>query len=189
MARMLMKSRVRLAILGVVGIGLVFGTYKFMAQSGALGESERRKYLDQFEDESAEKQGLNERADFDVGFHDVFVYPLGRGADYGKHSSVTSAMCREGLVGMAFWIFFFVQISWFVSRRLMYTGHFSTFFSSMVMLICWNALGSPFGSRHTYFVMMAFIAICQDAPLYGEHDVFSFSKNYYMQYFRRRLVR
>ena len=156
----------------MVVVGTVFGAYKYMAKSGRLGSGELNKYEQQFEEEDMTHSGVFARAGFEGAVRQFCTRPWGNGPYYGKHSVFTSAMAREGILGIAFWVFFFVQVFWFLGHRLVPSGRYSAFLALMIGNASWACIGSPFGFRHTYFLLMAFIALCRDNRLYGAGTVF-----------------
>lgn len=172
-AKRTFKSRMVLAVGGGLGIILVFGTYALMAKSGSLGEAEQLKYQAQFTDAEDSERGLNGRGNFDVSFKQMLECPWGNGPYYGKHSVMSSAMACEGVIGLGFWIYFLWQLFWFVSKRVPYCGKYTPFIALMICNTAWAALASPFGARHTYFVLLAFIQLCRDNPNYGAGNLFN----------------
>lgn len=171
--KMVEKNKFLFVICGLVAVGLIFGLYKHMAQSGALGEVESRKYQAEFIERSTTESGLLGRAGFSMALMDFCKRPWGNGPHHGQHSVIMSAMAREGVIGLVLWIYFLVQILWFVQHRLFYAGRFAPFMTVMITTAAWACLGSPFGYRHTFFVLWAFITLCRDNPYYGTDDVFT----------------
>lgn len=175
-AKRTLKNRVILAVCVTLGITVVFGTYAYMAKNGMLGEAEQNKYRAQFTDAQSSEKGLNGRGNFDFSFRQMLKKPWGWGPSEGKHSVISSAMACEGVIGLGFWLYFLWQLFWFVSKRIPYSGLYSPFIVLMICNTTWAALGSPFGARHTYFVLLAFIQLCRDNPEYGDGNVFNLSR-------------
>ena len=76
-----------------------------------------------------------------------------------------------------FWGYFYCQCLWFVCKRFPYSGSRSIFVMLMVLIACWDVFGSPFGTRHKFFVLMSFIALCRDDEFYGYGDLFNRANN------------
>lgn len=167
----LVKSQAVLMILGALAIGVVFGGYKYMAAHGKLGEAEVTKYEREF------GEGLSGVLEGRAGFwlavsNACESWGLGLGCHLRCHSVIANSLACEGVVGFSFWIFFYLQVLWFVSHRVPFTGSNAVFIMIMVLAGCWDVFGSPFGTRHKFFVLMAFIALCRDNALYGVPIVF-----------------
>ena len=168
----MVRNRVALIIIILVSIGTIFASYKYMAIYGRLGESELIKYEREFGDASSGV--IDGRAGLMVAIRDANETNwIGRGGHLRCHSVIANSLACEGAVGFVFWIFFYLQVLWFVSHRLPRLGKMSLFIMIMVLTSCWDVFGSPFGTRHKFFVLMAFIALCRDDAFYGVPDVFS----------------
>ncbi|MBO7720832.1 MAG: hypothetical protein J6T01_00330 [Kiritimatiellae bacterium] len=162
-----------MVMLGCLALATVFGGYKIMAVSGSMGEAEKRKYEKQFSEGSGAIEG---RTGVDNALYCVKEsFGIGRGKMLRAHSVIMNSLACEGIVGFCFWVFFYMQIFWFMGRRMPYAGSYSTFISYLFVLACWNVFGSPFGARHQFFVPMAFIAMCRDDKFFGAGTVFDYS--------------
>ena len=99
------------------------------------------------------------------------------------HSVMANSLACEGIVGFLFWSFFYLQVFWFVRNRLTYSTRYASYVSVMILTACWAVFGSPFGTRHKFFVLMAFIALCRDDQWYGVGSLFDVGKGIYrLQY-------
>lgn len=170
--RVVAKRPLVMALIAAVGVAVVFGGYKYMVSSGQLGDSERHKFENEFGEGG---QGvLKGRASMDVAFVVACqTAGIGSGMHLQCHSVIANALCCEGFIGFLFWVYFYLQVLWFVCRRLSYADRQSVFILTMVLLACWDVFGSPFGTRHKFFVLMAFIALCRDDPRYGVGAIFA----------------
>lgn len=168
----MVRNKGLFAIGSAIVVAVIFTVYKSMAQSGSLGEDEYDKYQEQFVSQSTMESGLLGRAGFSMALEDFCNRPWGSGPHHGQHSVIMSAMAREGVVGLCIWIYFLLQVWWFVRNRLLFSGRFAPFLIVMVAATVWACLGSPFGYRHMFFVLWAYIALCKDNPLYGCEDIF-----------------
>lgn len=154
-----------------IGISMAFGAYKYMAKSNMLGSSEYNKY----EQEFGENGGgvVNGRAGFDHAIElAVETNGIGAGAHLRCHSVIANSLACEGIIGFLFWVYFYLQCFWFVRYRLPFSERFAPFVFLMLVTAGWDAFGSPFGTRHKFFVLMSFIALCRDFPNYGRDLVF-----------------
>lgn len=167
----LSKNRMSLTIGGLICGVLLFSSYKYMATNGILQEGEADKFENEFgkgkSDSTRSRTGFNQAIvdAYESGF-------LGKGWHLRNHSVMANSLACEGIAGFVFWIFFYWQILWFVSKRIPYSNKYATFIAIMVLLAAWDVFGSPFGTRHKFFVLMAFIALCKDYPDYGVGAVF-----------------
>lgn len=160
-------------MIGVLAIGgsVLFGTYKYMASSGKMGEAEAAKLEDEFGEGG--RGVVKGRSGFDRAWDDlVDSVGIGLGGHLRNHSTVANSMACDGVVGGLFWVFFYFQCFWFVCHRLPLSRRFATFLFLQVVAAGWNAFGSPFGGRHQYFVLLAFIALCRDDSNYGLGTIF-----------------
>jgi len=169
--RSLAKNPFQMVLLGSIGCAILFCTYKYMAKSGTLGEGEQVKLENEFGKEGTGV--INGRA----GFHNAIKgagesLGLGVGGHLHCHSVIANALASEGIVGFLFWIYFYTQVLWFVCKRLPYSDKYSAFILLMVLTAAWDVFGSPFGTRHKFFVLMALIALCRDNPYYGVGTLF-----------------
>lgn len=169
-----------LFVIAGVGVILLYGLYAHWAQSGALGESERMKFeaeedvaLDSGESRMATRGGFSETLSV------IKSKPWGEGGTNKRHSVISNSLNCEGFVGLAFWVYFSLSAFWLVKNRIVYSGRFSFFIMQIVMGLIWAMLGSPFGGRHGYFALMAFVALCRDNPQYGAGTIFE--PDYLMQ--------
>lgn len=170
--KMLRSKFVFYAVL-IVAVALVFGTYKYLAGSGALGEGEQQKYAAEFVYARMGEGGILGRGGYYATMENFLHSPWGVGGTNQRHSVVSNSWNCEGLFGLMFWLFFFRQCFWFLRNRIDHTGRFSCFIAIMLANSCWAAIGSPFGARNIYFTLMIFIALCQDDPYYGYGTVFN----------------
>jgi len=173
MAARIVKHTFLVLILVAIGAATLYCVYSHWASTGALGESERNKY--ERENEWAEDSGQNRlamRGGFDETIAVIKEKPWGEGGTNMRHSVISNTLNCEGLVGLFFWVYFCSCLLWFIKNRLVCSGIFATFFTMIMINQFWNMLGSPFGARHGYFVLMAFIALCRDNLGYGLGTVF-----------------
>ena len=169
--RRLAKNPMVLLLMSIVGLAIVFGAYKYMAKSNMLGEGELNKY--EYEFGSGSRGAIKGRAGFDHAVAEAFEsYGIGEGAHLRHHSVISNALACEGFIGFLFWVYFYWQCFWFVRHRLPYSGKYAAFIFLMILAAGWDVFGSPFGTRHKFFVLMSFIAICQDRLDYGYNTVF-----------------
>lgn len=173
-----LRNRFMMCLVGLFFVGMVFMVYATLAKSGGLGESELSKYEDQFQDVETKESGLIGRGSYVDAIEIFCSTPWGIGPQFGTHSVLTSAMIKEGLIGLSFWVYYMWQVLWFLSRRMPYSGKYSAFIMLMLTTGVWAALGSPFGARHIFFVSFAFIMLCRDSPSYGAGDLFQFDGKY-----------
>lgn len=174
------KTAIRLAkhtilLVGMAGLGamLLYGLYAHWAKSGALGEGELNKF--EQEEETAMESGdsrLATRGKLGKTLEVIKEKPWGEGGTNLRHSVISNSLNCEGFVGLAFWIYFLLCVLWFCKNRLAYSQRFSVFLMLAAIGTVWNVLGSPFGARHNYFALMAFISLCRDNPGYGAGTVF-----------------
>ena len=159
-----------------VGACVVFSSYKYMANTGALGEGELSKYESEF---GADGHGIVEgRAGFGYALSCAMdSCGLGAGAYLRCHSVIANSLACEGVIGFLFWIYFYLQCLWFICKRLPYSGSSSLFIMLMILCAGWDVLGSPFGTRHKFFVLMSFIALCRDNEFYGYGDLLNRANN------------
>lgn len=169
----------------MIGVCVVFLVYQYMASSGVLGESELNKYQNEFGEDAAGV--LEGRASFSYALR-CFMdsYGLGAGACLRCHSVIANSLACEGIIGFLFWVYFYLQCLWFICKRLPYSGSRSLFIMLMILSAAWDVFGSPFGTRHKFFVLMAFIALCRDNEFYGYGDVFGekSSRGFFVDYSR-----
>lgn len=169
--RRVAKSPMLVVLLTGFGIAVLFGGYKMMAKGGTLGESEADKYENEFGEGS--EGAVNGRAGFKYAIEDAWESCLlGRGWHLRNHSVMANALACEGIVGFLFWVYFYLQVLWWVSKRMPYSGKNVTFIALMILAAAWDVFGSPFGTRHKFFVLMTFIALCRDNPHYGVGTIF-----------------
>ena len=71
-----------------------------------------------------------------------------------------------------FWVYFYYVVFWWCVHRMPCSGKYSAFIVLMILVASWAVFGSPFGTRHKFFVLMAFISLCRDDPLYGVGSIF-----------------
>lgn len=169
---------------GVLGAVFVFGLYAHLAKSGALGEGEFKKYEAEEEVKMNSGEGrLSTRGSFMETWEVFKKQPWGEGGTNIRHSVISNSMNCEGIVGLLFWVYFSCQVLWFLKNRMSMTNRYSFFLILQVMTCCWAMIGSPFGARHIYFVLMMFIAHCRDNPCYGLGTVFDVSSIPYRRRF------
>ena len=176
--RRLFANKFMLIMTVLVGIFVIFTSYKIMAKSGFLGQGQKDKYEIEFERAASGKRGLAGRGNYGECFSELIEKPWGHGPFYGKHSVLTTSASCDGVIGLLFWLNFIWQVIWFISARFVYTARYAPFLMLIMSSACWAAVGSPFGARHTYFVMMALIALSRDNPLYGASGFFKFTPRY-----------
>lgn len=165
------KHPVVVLMLAGVALSVVFGGYKMMANSGTLGESEQQKFENEFGEEG--KGVLAGRAGFYAAVEDaVKSYGVGLGGHLRQHSVMANSLSCDGIFGFLFWLYFYLQVLWWVCHRMPYAGKNTAFILLMMLTACWDVFGSPFGTRHKFFVLMAFIALCRDNPCYGVGTIF-----------------
>lgn len=159
-----------MATIALVSGAIVFGGYKYMATSGMMGDSEKAKY----ESEFVEGDGaMKNRAGIGHAYKAaVQSFGIGLGGHLRCHSVLGNSLACEGVVGFLFWVYFFLQILWWTSKRMPYSGKYVTFIVLMILTAVWDVLGSPFGTRHKFFMLMTFIALCRDNPYYGVGTLF-----------------
>lgn len=168
----MVKNRFVLVIVGLMGVGLLFLGYKFMALNGVMEEGEAEKFEGEFGEGGA--GAINGRAGFKYAISDAFGSCLiGRGWHLRRHSVISNSLSCEGLAGFIFWLYFYWQVLWFVSKRIQYAGKYASFIALYFISASWAVFGSPFGTRHKFFVFMTFVAICRDYPYYGVGAIFS----------------
>ena len=172
----LVQNRFLLTIGCIIGVSILFGGYRYFALSGKLEEGELEKYEAELGDGS--DGAIKGRTSFDNAFKDCLESGgVGVGWHGRYHSVITNSLACEGIIGFMFWIYFYWQCLWFVSRRSATSSVYSVFILLMLLSACWDVFGSPFGTRHKFFVLMAFIALCKDNEFYGYGDIFGL-KNY-----------
>lgn len=174
-------------MIGALAIGgsVLFGTYKYMASSGKMGEAEAAKLENEFGEGG--RGVVKGRSGFDRAWDDlVDSVGIGLGGHLRNHSTVANSMACDGIVGGLFWIFFYFQCFWFVCHRMPSSRRYATFLFLQIVAAGWNAFGSPFGGRHQYFVLLAFIALCRDDPMYGAGTVFG--QEHWGSNFKRRIA-
>lgn len=179
MVKRIFKSRISLFVTVLFSIGMVFTLYKVMVSTGAMGEGEKDKYETEFGNAKTGHGGLIGRGSYDQSFDALLKAPWGNGGVCRYHSVLSSAMFAEGIMGIVFWVYFFAQLLWFISRRMIYAGRFTPFIALMICSSGWAVLGSPFGARHSFFVLMAYIALCRSDLNYGNGVVFSFPQRFF----------
>ena len=158
-------------LMAIIGITVAFGAYKYMVKANLLGDSELAKYEQEFGEGG--RSVATGRAGFDYAWELVVeTMGIGAGAHLRCHSVMANSLACEGVIGFLFWVYFYFQCLWFICRRLPYSGKYSAFIFLMILTACWDVFGSPFGTRHKFFVLMAFIALCKDNADYGREDVF-----------------
>ena len=158
-------------VVAAFALGALFGGYKMMARSGSLGEGEHQKFEAEFGEGS--KGAVKGRAGLDYAFKNALSsYGLGLGWHLRNHSVIANALSCEGFVGFLFWVYFYLQVFWWTYKRMPYAGKNTSFIVLMVLSAVWDVFGSPFGTRHKFFVLMAFIALCRDNKFYGVESVF-----------------
>lgn len=169
--RRVAKSPLCVVLLAGLGVAVLFGGYKMMATSGVMEEGEADKYEKEFGEGGT--GAVNGRAGFKYAVQDAWESCLlGKGWHLRNHSVMANALACEGIVGLLFWIYFYLQVLWWVSKRIPYSGKNVTFIALMILAACWDVFGSPFGTRHKFFVLMSFIALCRDNPYYGVGTIF-----------------
>lgn len=169
--RRLAKSRFVMAMVGCFALMVIFGAYKIMATTGSLGEGEQRKYEKEFGRE--ESSGVSGRMGLDHALSCLKQSAgIGLGGMLRCHSVMMNSLACEGVVGFLFWVYFYLQVFWWMCRRMPYSGKHASFICLMLMDACWDVFGSPFGTRHKFFVFMAFAALCQDSKFYGVATLF-----------------
>ena len=152
-------------------IALVFGGYKYLAKSGMLGEGEAEKYEYEFGEEG--RGAVIGRASFDSAIESsIESYGIGLGGHLRCHSVMANSLACEGFVGFLFWAYFYYLVYWWCVHRLPYSSRYSSLIVLMILVACWAVFGSPFGTRHKFFVLMAFIDLCRDKPFYGVGSIF-----------------
>lgn len=172
MFRQIAKSKITMLLTVSVGIVILFTTYKVMVKTGAMGEGELDKYNSQFEEDNKEG-AISGRAGVEYAVDCALTSGgIGLGGQLRCHSVMMNALACEGVVGFLFWVYFYWQLLWWVCARMPYSGRYTAFIALMMISAAWDALGSPFGTRHKFFVLMAFIAICRDNPYYGIGTLF-----------------
>ena len=164
-------SSLMIVICLIGGSGL-FGGYKYMAGHGILGEGEARKLEMEFGEGG--KGAIKGRAGFDYAIqYALDTYGIGAGGDKRNHSVMANALSCEGIIGFLFWVYFYFQCFWFVGKRIPYSGKNATFLMLMLLTACWDVFGSPFGTRHKFFVLMSLIALSKDNVRYGVGEIYS----------------
>lgn len=163
--RRLVKSPLMMCLLAGIALAALFGSYKYMASSGMMGEAEQNKYENEFEEGEGAVAGR-------AGLVDAFQGALssggiGLGWHLRCHSVLGNSLACEGIVGFLFWIYFYLQVLWWASKRMPYSGKFTAFIVLMILTAAWDVFGSPFGTRHKFFVLMTFIALSRDSKYYG----------------------
>ena len=168
-----LKNTFLLSSSAIVGAMVLFASYSYLARSGKLGEGETHKYEEE-EDYGAEnsESRMASRSGINETWKVVQQKPWGEGGNLRRHSVISNSWNCEGYVGLSFWVYFYWQVFWFLRKRLAYTGRFAVFILLQVVSACWAVAGSPFGSRHHFFVLMALIALCKDDPNYGVGQLF-----------------
>ena len=168
-----LKNTFLLAASAIIGATVLFASYSYLAKSGKLGESEANKY-DQEEDYSAENSEgrMASRSGINETWKVVKKKPWGEGGNLRRHSVISNSWNCEGYVGLFIWVYFYWQVLWFLRQRIAYTGRYASFMVLQIISACWSVAGSPFGTRHHFFVLMALIALCKDNPHYGEGQLF-----------------
>lgn len=156
---------------GLAGMAL-FLTYKTMAQRGALGASETKKYEQQFDSGEESQGGIASRAGIASSWYWISKYPLGAGGMFRNHSVIFNALSCEGPIGFFFWVYFYSQMLWLVCKRGVLLGRFAPYVLLTIFSECWHVLGSPFGGRHFYFFLLTLSALCRDNPGYGRGTLF-----------------
>lgn len=168
-----LKNTILLVTSGIIGATVLFASYTYLAKSGRLGEGELDKYENE-EDYGAENSEgrMTTRSGINETWKVVQKKPWGEGGNLRRHSVISNSWNCEGYVGLFFWLYFYWQVFWFLRKRMAYTGRFAAFISFQLISACWAVAGSPFGSRHHFFVLMALIALSKDNPHYGENQLF-----------------
>lgn len=171
MFRRIAKRPTIMLILVCIAIGALFGVYKIMARSGTMGDSERDKYEAEFGEGS--RGAIEGRAGFSAAWEcAIQSWGLGLGWHLRNHSVMANALSCEGFIGFLFWVYFYLQILWWCSKRMPYSGKNTTFIVLMILAAAWDVFGSPFGTRHKFFVLMTFMALCRDSKYYGVGTLF-----------------
>ena len=171
--RKFLKNTFLLMTSAIIGATVLFASYSYLAKSGKLGESETNKYEEEegYGAENSESR-MASRSGINATWKVVQEKPWGEGGQLRRHSVISNSWNCEGYVGLLFWVYFCWQVFWFVRKRLAYTGRFAAFIFLHLIATCWDVVGSPFGTRHQFFVLMALIALCKDNPYYGENQLF-----------------
>ena len=167
------KSIFLCSVILLLGFSIVFGIYAHLAKTGALGESQTKKY----EDEEGVKVDtghgrMSSRAGLQETWEVFKKKPWGEGGTNRRHSVISNSWNCEGIVGLLFWVYFFWVVLWFVRKRLFYSGILASFIGLQIFTAVWDAIGSPFSTRSIFFSLMMFIALCRDNPLYGRDTLF-----------------
>lgn len=183
--RQLGRHPILMAALAISGVLALFGAYAMMAKSGVMEAGEEAK----LENEFGEGGGgaIKGRAGFHLAIRDAMdSWLIGKGWHLRNHSVLANSLACEGVVGFLFWAYFCAQVLWFVCKRMPYSGRYSVFISLMILMAVWDVVGSPFGTRHKFFVLMAFIAICRDDPFYSVGCIFNQKDVLYVPFEQRR---
>ena len=157
----------------LAGAFVLFYVYADLAKSGRLGEGEYNKF--EKEEEFSEEYGssrLSSRGSFVATWQVFKKKPWGEGGKLRRHSVISNSWNCEGLVGLLFWIYYFWMILWFMKNRISFSGKYATFFILLILINSWDIIGSPYGTRHKFFALLAFISLCRDNPMYGVPEIF-----------------
>ena len=171
--RQLFRNKLVLLFAVLCAALMVFISYRYMAESGTLGEQEKSKYQHQFAESKLGEGGILGRGEYVETFFNFVHSPWGVGGTNMRHSVLSNSWNCEGLLGLVFWLYFFHQCFWFLKNKLIFAEVYSCYIGLTMINACWAAIGSPFGARNIYFTLMIFIALCQDNPFYGEGTVFN----------------
>ena len=166
------KHSMLMLLICSIGGALLFSSYKYMASHGIIGEGEAAKLEHEFGEGG--QGAIKGRAGFDYAIKNAIdSYGLGLGGSQRNHSVMANALSCEGIIGFLFWVYFYVQCFWYICRRIPYTGKNATFIMLMLLTACWDVFGSPFGTRHKFFVLMTLMSLSRDDVSYGVGELYS----------------
>lgn len=183
----MIRNPVLMVVIAAIGIFATFTGYRYLASSGQMGDVEADKYEAEFG--KGGRGAIMGRASFGYAIECAKEsYGIGLGGHLRCHSVMANALACEGLVGFLFWTYFYLQVLWWCMHRMPYAHKFSAFIMLMFLIACWAVFGSPFGTRHKFFVALAFISLCRDNVQYGINEIFDFDMLNFEDRRKRRLL-
>lgn len=186
LTKSLLKNLIVTSIAGMGVIACIFFLYTHFASTGALGEVEYDKYMNEMVD--SDSGFLGSRDDLIRAWPFLKEHPIvGAGASkldrWGYmedsyllpgHSALVGSWVQDGVFGLIFWAYGLYLVGSFMRTKVLRFQRWAPFLLVFVVTNLWNILFSPFGGyRGEIAMFLALSAVARDRKwmIFTEDDL------------------
>jgi len=183
-----MKNMTFFIIAGLLLCYVVFSVYSHLASSGALGEGEYGKYMEQMVD--SERGFLGDRDDLFRAWPFLKDHPVvGAGSSaldrWGYmeeafflpgHSALVGAWVQNGIAGLIFWLYALYLMFEFMRKRMLFFANWFPFLVYQWVILVWAILFSPFGGQRGLTCMALALCVITQSKKYMDEVQFDLTR-------------